>query len=141
MVRREKCIFKIIECLIIMNIFSHALCATTEPVSSKLVMQDRTFLHLYFPLWLADRSFVLRRYVFLIDVSIYQYPFSLIYSHGPRFPQALQENVILKEIMCGDEAAAVRASLDCKYPVSFMNHLFDNYHLSMCLCLIFTYYL
>ena len=34
-----------------------------------------------------------------------------------RAEEALSENVDLKEIMCGDEAAAVRHSLDVRYPV------------------------
>ena len=31
--------------------------------------------------------------------------------------QAISETIELKDIMCGDEAAAVRQSLDIKYPV------------------------
>lgn len=34
-----------------------------------------------------------------------------------RAEEAFDESVTLKEVMCGDEAAAVRASLDCQYPV------------------------
>ena len=34
-----------------------------------------------------------------------------------RAEEALSETVELKEVMCGDQAAAVRHSLDIKYPV------------------------
>ena len=34
-----------------------------------------------------------------------------------RAEEAISEDVTLKEVMCGDEAAAVRMSLDCSYPV------------------------
>lgn len=34
-----------------------------------------------------------------------------------RAEEAISEGVQLKEVMCGDEAAAVRMSLDCTYPV------------------------
>ena len=34
-----------------------------------------------------------------------------------RAEEAITEGVTLKEVMCGDEAAAVRMSLDCTYPV------------------------
>jgi hypothetical protein len=35
-----------------------------------------------------------------------------------RAEEAVSETLELKEVMCGDEAAAVRQSLDIKYPVS-----------------------
>jgi len=34
-----------------------------------------------------------------------------------RAEEAIDDSVTLKEVMCGDEAAAVRMSLDCTYPV------------------------
>jgi actin-related protein 2 len=35
-----------------------------------------------------------------------------------RAEEAVSETLELKEVMCGDEAAAVRQSLEIKYPVS-----------------------
>jgi len=34
-----------------------------------------------------------------------------------RADEAIEDGLILKDIMCGDEAAAARAALDCSYPV------------------------
>jgi actin-related protein 2 len=34
-----------------------------------------------------------------------------------RAEESIAEGVELKDIMCGDEAAAVRHSLECSYPV------------------------
>lgn len=36
-----------------------------------------------------------------------------------RAEEAVSETLELKEVMCGDEAAAVRQSLDIKYPVYY----------------------
>ena len=50
-------------------------------------------------------------------------PNSLFLSHTPLpSPQAIADSMELKEIMCGEEAASMRNSLDIKYPVS--QHLF-----------------
>ena len=38
-----------------------------------------------------------------------------------RAEESVVDNMTLKAVMCGDEAAAARASLDCKYPVSHNN--------------------
>jgi hypothetical protein len=38
-------------------------------------------------------------------------------SHN-KLKKAISDSIELKDIMCGDEAAAVRATLDIKYPVS-----------------------
>lgn len=96
---------------------SHVLFATTELVSSKLVTRVKTFLHQYSRRWWVDPFFELKRYV----VCSYEFYIVIVFIITPSIKlQALQENVVLKEIMCGDEAAAVRASLDCKYPVSYL---------------------
>ena len=58
-----------------------------------------------------------------------------------RAEEALDESITLKEVMCGDEAAAVRASLDCQYPVSNHHSFFvliklyvsEKKYLTMCL--------
>lgn len=90
--------------------------ATTELVSLKLVTRVKTFLHQYSRRWWVDPFFELKRYV----VCSYEFYIVIVFIIIPSIKlQALQENVVLKEIMCGDEAAAVRASLDCKYPVSY----------------------
>ena len=38
-----------------------------------------------------------------------------------RAEEAVSDNILLKEIMCGDEAAAARHCLDVKYPVINQN--------------------
>ena len=49
-----------------------------------------------------------------------------------RAEEAVSETLELKEVMCGDEAAAVRHSLDIKYPVSIFFYM-------ICMCVLHMY--
>lgn len=58
-----------------------------------------------------------------------------------RAEEAVSETLELKEVMCGDEAAAVRQSLEIKYPVNSpslffslsLSSLFSFFFLSFCI--------
>ena len=55
-----------------------------------------------------------------------------------RAEEAVSETLELKEVMCGDEAAAVRQSLEIKYPVTTIKKTFQPSYSSPLLSLLFS---